>query len=114
MSGDRKDFEDYSPLESQIDIVFDAYCDCCNADFIEISHEHEGDFLAWVEREAGSARRYGWTEKEDKVFCPNCDWSDFLKTLELKQIKDAQKAKAAVAAVTTETWIEKLKKQFRL
>lgn len=108
MNKSNQEIEEYSPLESQIDIIFDAYCDCCNAEFKDISHDFDNDFLDWVKREADSARRQGWTETEYKVFCPNCNESDLTMKVERDRWREARQAKAAVLAVTRQTWGEKI------
>ncbi len=108
MSQSNQEIEDYSPLEDQLDLIFDVYCDCCNAEFTNTSHDFEDDFLDWVKREADSARRHGWTETKHKVFCPDCDESDLPKKVERDRRVEARKAKAAVLAATRQTWAEKL------
>ena len=113
MSDTSQSYDDYSPLEIQIDVVFEAKCDCCNAEFSDISHDYDIGFLEWVKREANSARDQGWTETKTEVFCPYCDLSDFQAKIRRKKANDARLANAAVLAATRQTWTQKLGQFFR-
>lgn len=104
---------EHSPLESQINIAFDAWCDCCGAEFLDINHDYDYDFLKWVKREADIAKRQGWTETKIEVFCPNCDKGAFLEKLKQKRIRDSKKAKAAVLSATRKTLMQKLSQIFK-